>query len=444
MVRILQILHHDISPCFCRDIFGVGGIVQGVGTMTAGAMNMAAQFDANEKNLQIAREVNDTNKRNTDATNAANRQLAEKQNQWNIQQWNRENEYNKPESQVQRYLDAGINPIYAMSSGGIGNGNAGNVQSAPLANQVAPPPAVGATMQAPVLNPDMLSSAIDIFTKGKQLVNETKKTNVEVEKTASEVEKVNAETQAIKDGNVRAEDLQPFALLQAQQDLAKTASGTALNNAQKQNVITRSATMLMDSQKAYSDILASAIDAETKRFGSTVQARGLQVQAQEAQARIANMSLSQLIDYANKFGIRRQWNKNYASSFSSTEGNTASMHGDASFGTPSLTKGGLDLSFGGSYGASESETYSNDFSRNNGASYTELRSEALEPIQAAFRLLREIQDNPTDISLGRALNNLSSYLSQTVKVAFKNFMSLQSAIQTWLPSLSNPSGQDSY
>lgn len=439
-----KILFPDTYRYFKCDVFGIGGIVQGVGTMTAGGLNYAAQVDANNKNLQIAREVNDTSKRNTDATNTANRELAEKQNQWNIDQWKRENEYNSPSAQVQRYLDAGVNPLSAMSSGGIGSGNAANLISAPLDNQSAPPPAVGATMQAPVLNPDMLSSAFDIIQKGRQLANDTKKTDVEVEKTATEIDKIKADTQAILDGNKRANELQPFQIEELQKTIAKVGVDTDLGKATIQNIKVRSAASLMQAQKEYSDVLTAAIDAESRRFGSTVQARGLQIQAQEAQARIANMSLNQLIAYSDKFGVRRQWNKNYASSFSSTEGNTASMHGDASFGTPSFTKGGVDLSFGGSYGASESETFSNSYGSNNGASFTELRTETLEPIQAAFRLLRELQDHPTDVRIGSALNNLSGYISQTAQVALKNFMSLQSVIQTWIPSLNNPSGQDTY
>lgn len=444
MVYTRKILFPDTYRYFKCDVFGIGGIVQGVGTMTAAGMNYAGQVEANATNLQIAREVNDTNKINNRETNDANKQLAAQQNQWNIDQWNRENAYNSPSAQVQRYLDAGVNPLAAMSSGSIGSGNAANLQSAPLANQVPPPPAVGATMQSPVLNPDMLSSAFDILLKGRQLANDTKKTDIDVAKSASEIDKIKADTQAILDGNIRENQLQPFRIEELQKSIAKIGVDTDLGKATIQNIKVRSAASLMKAQQEYSDVLTAAIDAETKRFGSTVQARGLQVQAQEAQARIANMSLDQLITYSDKFGIRRQWNKNYASSFSSTEGNTASMHGDVSLGTPSFSKGIFDASFGGSYGSSESETISNSRGSNNGASYTELRTETLEPIQAAFRLLRELQDNPTDVRIGRALNNLSSYISQTSQVAFRNFMSLQSAIETWLPSINNPSGQDSY
>lgn len=69
-------------------------------------------------------------------TNKENRLLAEQQNQWNIEQWNRENEYNEPSKQMQRLLDAGVNPV--LASGQVSTGNANSITSANLANQVAP------------------------------------------------------------------------------------------------------------------------------------------------------------------------------------------------------------------------------------------------------------------------------------------------------------------
>lgn len=50
--------------------------------------------------------------------NKLTRELAQQQNQWNIEQWNRENEYNLPSNQLQRFVDAGLNPnlIYGKDS----------------------------------------------------------------------------------------------------------------------------------------------------------------------------------------------------------------------------------------------------------------------------------------------------------------------------------------
>lgn len=64
--------------------------------------------------------------------NSKNRQFALEQqrlqNQFNLNMWNRQNAYNSPSSQVQRLMQAGLNPNLAY--GQLGSGNAGSIQSA--------------------------------------------------------------------------------------------------------------------------------------------------------------------------------------------------------------------------------------------------------------------------------------------------------------------------
>lgn len=97
-----------------------------VGSSLLGGIFGKSQADkTNETNLQIARE-----------TNQANRELAEQQNKWNLEQWNRENEYNSPAMQRQRMLEAGINPL----GQNFESGNASQLTSTNLANQVSPAP----------------------------------------------------------------------------------------------------------------------------------------------------------------------------------------------------------------------------------------------------------------------------------------------------------------
>lgn len=67
-------------------------------------------------------------------TNKTNLKLAREQNEFNLNQWNRENEYNSPYNQMKRYQAAGLNPLLAMAD--IEPGQAPQLQSAPLANQV--------------------------------------------------------------------------------------------------------------------------------------------------------------------------------------------------------------------------------------------------------------------------------------------------------------------
>lgn len=65
-------------------------------------------------------------------TNRNNLALAKQQNDWNVEMWNKQNEYNSPSAQLQRYREAGINPLFASIDGG----QAQQLNSANLANQV--------------------------------------------------------------------------------------------------------------------------------------------------------------------------------------------------------------------------------------------------------------------------------------------------------------------
>lgn len=86
------------------------------GSIFGGLLGSKGQKDANQLNLQIARE-----------TNQANRENQEYQNQWNLNMWNKQNEYNAPSAQRSRLEAAGLNPTFF---GLDGNGNAGALASA--------------------------------------------------------------------------------------------------------------------------------------------------------------------------------------------------------------------------------------------------------------------------------------------------------------------------
>jgi len=88
---------------------GVGAAILG-SSIIGGGLSSLGQFSANSSNLKIARE---------------NRQ-------WNLEQWNRENAYNTPQAQMQRYVDAGLNPNLIYGSGSASSGNAGAVPSSPI------------------------------------------------------------------------------------------------------------------------------------------------------------------------------------------------------------------------------------------------------------------------------------------------------------------------
>lgn len=97
--------------------------------------NTANVNATNEANKAIAEATNKANVEMNTANNQANRELAELQNQWNLEQWDRENEYNSPTAQMERLTQAGLTPAAAASM--VTGGNAAQLQSAPLANQVA-------------------------------------------------------------------------------------------------------------------------------------------------------------------------------------------------------------------------------------------------------------------------------------------------------------------
>lgn len=123
-----------------------GGLIGKSGTSSAANQSYLAALETNKANKEIANQTNQTNIKLQRETNAANLSLAEKQNQWNIEQWNRENQYNSPANQMKLYREAGLNPVLAQGS----FSPATQLQSAELANQIAPQATAVPTMQNPM------------------------------------------------------------------------------------------------------------------------------------------------------------------------------------------------------------------------------------------------------------------------------------------------------
>lgn len=103
------------------------------------------------------------------------------QNDFNIQQWERQNAYNDPSAQMQRYLDAGLNPWNAM--GNVGSGEAASLTSA----QYSPPnmipmqqpnqSRVGTILDSVQTALDGGLKVLDILKGGKTLPDTIKGTN---------------------------------------------------------------------------------------------------------------------------------------------------------------------------------------------------------------------------------------------------------------------------
>jgi len=87
-----------------------------------------AQKHANASNEMLTRETNQMQRELAQQANDLNYRMFQEQNDWNYKMWNEENKYNSPSAQIERYLEAGVNPIWALAGGNPGN--AGEVGSA--------------------------------------------------------------------------------------------------------------------------------------------------------------------------------------------------------------------------------------------------------------------------------------------------------------------------
>lgn len=102
-----------------------------LGSIFNGTMGYLGQKQANETNIQIARD-----------TNEANRQLAQYEWNKNLEMWNLQNLYNSPASQMQRFKQAGLNPNLIYGQGNAGNATTLPRYSAPTMQPVTVHPAI--------------------------------------------------------------------------------------------------------------------------------------------------------------------------------------------------------------------------------------------------------------------------------------------------------------
>lgn len=121
---------------------GVGDALSAVNPALGVASNIIGglfgagnQRSANETNLEIAR----MNAQAQRETNAMNERLFHESNVFSEKMWNKSNEYNSPSAQVQRLVNAGINPAFVM-------GNGSTAEASALQSAAAP------HMDAPVMN----------------------------------------------------------------------------------------------------------------------------------------------------------------------------------------------------------------------------------------------------------------------------------------------------
>lgn len=85
-----------------------GSILQGLGGLASGVFNYYGQKQANQANIQLAREGQ-----------AYETQMWERQQAENQRIWEQQNEYNSPLNQMNRLKSAGLNPNLVYGSGNV-------------------------------------------------------------------------------------------------------------------------------------------------------------------------------------------------------------------------------------------------------------------------------------------------------------------------------------
>lgn len=117
------------------------GLASSLWSYNNGQKSLNKQLDAATQNT---RETNEMNYRIAHENNDTAIQLQREMNDWNLQQWNRNNEYNEQynstSAQLQRWMDAGLNP------NGF-NGSNGSVNMATPVQQLSTPNLTTPTMQ---------------------------------------------------------------------------------------------------------------------------------------------------------------------------------------------------------------------------------------------------------------------------------------------------------
>lgn len=88
-----------------------------IGAGLSAASSIFSGSQSNSSNRKLAEQQNQYNQQLQQRAFDYNSQQSELEYQRNLEQWNRENEYNTPASQMQRYIDAGLNPNLIYGSG---------------------------------------------------------------------------------------------------------------------------------------------------------------------------------------------------------------------------------------------------------------------------------------------------------------------------------------
>jgi len=103
--------------------------------------------------------------------NKANRQMAEYQYSKDLEMWNRQNEYNNPQSQMERFKAAGLNPNLIYGQGNAGNASTLPKYSAPTIKKRTGLPDIQGVIPA-YQDYQLKQANIDVATEQSKLIQE--------------------------------------------------------------------------------------------------------------------------------------------------------------------------------------------------------------------------------------------------------------------------------
>lgn len=369
-----------------------------IGTIIAACVG-AAVVGSSVASAVSSAKANKVNRANTQETNALNYQMFQEQNTWNREQWELENEYNKPENQMQRYKDAGINPLWAMSDSPPNT-------AAHLESAEAP------TMQAPVYQPVDYSqigrSLLDGLTQMGQLSLNAKDTSTralaqqsQADVNKADIEQKKQQTRVLEteaDWNEHTfsirldQESQKLKNLEAQE--AELKSRKDLNEEDKRRLsevienlkserelISARITQVEESVKQnWAQIRINQQNANVNSRAVSLKADELELRNREFVAQVSQWNNENLLNYMYKFGKSTRHN------------NTAGIKAGVKGGVPGVISG----SFEGSYSGLDEERQVLP------ATQEEMLSTGIKVVTCGVELCKRAKENPTSENLQAA------------------------------------------
>lgn len=389
------------------------GCVVGAAVVAASTVSAVSQAKANK-----------VNRANVQDTNAQNYQMFQEQNAWNREQWELENEYNKPENQMQRYMEAGINPLWAMSDSPPNT--AAHLESAQA-------PTMQAAQYQPVDYSQIGRALLDGVTEMGQLSLNAKDTSTralaqqsQADVNAADVEMKKQQTRKLQteaDWNEQTfsirldQESQKLKNLEAQE--AELKSRKDLNEEDKKRLVVvqenlRSERELIGARitqveesvkQNWAQIRINQQNANTNSRVVQLKADELDLRNREFVAQVSQWNNENLLNYMYKFGKSTRHN------------NSAGMKAGVKGGIPGVMSG----SFEGSYTGLDEEKQVLP------ATQEEMLSTGIKVVTCGIEVCKRAKENPTSKNLSdasKAVSQIESvvrYIQDSVSVNFDDY-----------------------